>query len=211
METRASRLHRVRHLNGDEVATRLRQFASARIDWLKFRAGHDFGNSNQDFDIRPLGEFYFSSTEVPQLCVLLKRLLPEKAADITFRANKLCEHRFDLLGYSDLDYGANIDWHLDVVHRKRAPRQPWFKIEYLNFDQVGDSKITWELNRHQHFPTLAKAYWLTGNERFVQEIFSQWEHWQRENPYPVGINWASSLEVGFRCMAWTWTFFLLQE
>jgi hypothetical protein len=207
----AGRLHRVMRLNQDEVATRLRQFASARIDWLKFRAGHDFVKSNHAFDIRPLGEFLFTSTDAPLLCALLQRVLPTQAADIVLRANKLCEHRFDLLGYSDLDYGANIDWHLDVVHGKRAPRRPWFKIEYLNFDQVGDSKITWELNRHQHFPTLAKAYWLTGNEKFAQEIFAQWDQWQRENPYSVGINWASSLEVGFRCMAWTWTFFLLQE
>ncbi|HXC43643.1 MAG TPA: alginate lyase family protein [Candidatus Dormibacteraeota bacterium] len=211
MENRASRLHRVSRLNQDEVATRLRQFASARIDWLKFRAGHDFVKSNHDFDIRPLGEFFFSSTDAPLLCDLLQRVLPAQAADIVLRASKLCEHHFDLLGYSDLDYGANIDWHLDVVHGKRAPRQPWFKVEYLNFDQVGDSKITWELNRHQYFPTLAKAYWLTENDKFVQEIFAQWEQWQRENPYPVGINWASSLEVGFRCIAWTWTFFLLQE
>jgi len=210
MENRPSRLHRIRRLNQDEVATRLRQFASARIDWLKFRAGHNFVNSNHDLDIRPLGDFFFSSTEVPILCALLQRVLPAQAADIVLRANKFYEHRFDLLGYSDLDYGANIDWHLDVVHGKRAPRQPWFKIEYLNFDQVGDSKITCELNRHQHFPTLAKAYWLTGNEKFVQEVFAQSEQWQCENPYPVGINWASSLEVGFRCMAWTWTFFLLQ-
>jgi hypothetical protein len=211
MENRASRLHHATRLSRDEVATRLRQFASARVDWLKFRAGHNFVKSNHDFDIRPLGEFFFSSTEAPLLCDLLQRVLPEQAADIVLRANKLCEHRFDLLGYSGLDYGANIDWHLDVVHGKRAPRQPWFKVEYLNFDQVGDSKITWELNRHQHFPTLAKAYWLTGNDKFVQEILAQWEQWQRENPYPVGINWVSSLEVGFRCMAWTWTFFLLQE
>ena len=130
-------------------------------------------------------------------CALLKHVLPTQADDIVFGRISYVTHRFDLLGYRDLDYGADIDWHLDVVHGKRAPRQSWFKVKYLDFDQVGDSKITWELNRHQHFVTLAKAYWLTGNEKFVQEIFAQWKQWQQENPYPVGINWASSLEVGF--------------
>jgi Heparinase II/III-like protein/Heparinase II/III N-terminus len=207
----ASYLNRVKRLQRDETSTRLRQFASARIDWLKFHAGHDFVENNHGFEIQPLGQFFFGAAEAPHLCALLKRVLPEQAADIVLRANKLCEHRFDLLGYCNLDYGANIDWHLDIVHGKRAPRKPWFKIEYLNFDQVGDSKITWELNRHQHFPILAKAYWLTGNEQYVQEIFAQWEQWQRENPYPIGINWASSLEVAFRCLSWIWTFFLLQE
>jgi hypothetical protein len=211
-----SRLNRAKRLGWNEVAVRLGQFASSRIDWLKFRAGHkfletNFGKTDDILNPQPLGQFFFPSKEVPVLCEQLKRVFPEQAADIVQHADKLCKHRFDLLGYSDLDYGVNIDWHLDIVHQKSAPRKPWFKIEYLNFGQVGDAKITWELNRHQYFPVLAKAYWLTGDEKYVREIFTQLEHWQRENPYPVGINWASSLEVAFRCIAWIWTFFLLEE
>ncbi|MGA2645217.1 MAG: alginate lyase family protein [Candidatus Sulfotelmatobacter sp.] len=126
-------------------------------------------------------------------------------------AERICRHRFDLLGYENLDYGAEIDWHFDIVHGKRGPRKPWFKVKYLDFEEVGDSKITWELNRHQHFVTLAKAYWLTGNDKFAHEIFAQWTHWQKENPYAIGLNWASSLEVAFRSSSWIWTFFLLHD
>jgi hypothetical protein len=67
------------------------------------------------------------------------------------------------------------------------------------------------LNRHQHLVTLAKAYWLTGDERFAREVLAQRAHWHKQNPYPIGINWASSLEVAFRSFSWIWTFFLLQE
>ena len=102
-------------------------------------------------------------------------------------------------------------WQSDVVHGKRGPRKPWFKVKYLDFEEVGDSKITWELNRHQHFVTLAKAYWLTGDDKFAREIFAQWTHWHKENPYPLGMNWASSLEVAYRSLSWIWTLFLLQE
>ncbi|MGA8212340.1 MAG: alginate lyase family protein [Candidatus Sulfotelmatobacter sp.] len=108
-----------------------------------------------------------------------------------------------------MDYGTEIDWHLDRAHNKRAPSKPWFKIHYLDFAEVGDSKITWELNRHQHWVTLAKAYRLNGDQRFVNEIFSQWKHWHRANPYPIGINWASSLEVAFRSLSWLWVWYLL--
>ena len=80
----------------------------------------------------------------------------------------------------------------------------------LDFAEVGDSKVTWELNRHQHLVTLAKAYRLTGDRRFADEALRQWRHWQAENPYPVGINWASSLEVAFRSLSWIWTYHLLQ-
>ncbi|MGP0019170.1 MAG: alginate lyase family protein [Candidatus Sulfotelmatobacter sp.] len=207
----ASRLRRLRSMDRGEIASRMRQFVTARADELRYRAGHDFAGDSRTVDIQPAGRFFFAAGEAPVLCALLQRTLPAQAAEIVSQAHRLCEHRFDLLGYSGLDYGGQIDWHLDVVHSKRGPRVPWFKIKYLDFEQVGDSKITWELNRHQHFLTLAKAYWLTGNEQFVREIFAQWEQWQRENPYPIGMNWASSLEVAFRCLSWIWTFFLLED
>jgi len=207
----ASRLRRLRAMDRGEIASRMRQFVTARADGLRYRAGHDFASDSQIIDVQPAGRFFCGAGEAPALCALLQRVLPGQAADIVSQAQRICEHRFDLLGYSGLDYGSQIDWHLDVVHGKRGPRVPWFRIKYLDFEQVGDSKITWELNRHQHFLTLAKAYWLTGNEKFVREIFAQWEQWQRENPYPIGMNWASSLEVAFRCLSWIWTFFLLED
>lgn len=113
------------------------------------------------------------------------------------QAAKICKHRFDLLGYKDLDFGTSVDWHLDPVHGKRAPRKPWYRIPFLDFDQIGDHKIIWELNRHQHLVTLAQA-------GFRDEILAQWSHWQSENPYPIGINWASTLEVAFRALSWLW-------
>ena len=119
-------------------------------------------------------------------------------------AEKICQHRFDLLGYQDLDFGTPIDWHLDPVHGKRAPRKTWYQIPFLDFDLIGDHKIIWELNRHQHLVTLAQAWQSTQDGRFRAEILAQWTHWQRENPYPIGINWASTLEVAFRALSWLW-------
>jgi hypothetical protein len=127
------------------------------------------------------------------------------------QAEKICQHRFDLLGYADLDFGSPIDWHLDPVHHKRAPRKPWYKIPFLDFDQVGDHKIIWELNRHQHLVTLAEAWRLTKDDRFAAELRSQWDHWQGENRYPIGINWASTLEVAFRALSWLWVRHLLGD
>jgi hypothetical protein len=141
------------------------------------------------------------------------RLIPSAAAPafpdlppLTSRApaEKICRHRFDLLGYENLDFGTPIDWHFDPVHGKRAPRQPWHQIPFLDFDQVGDHKIIWELNRHQHLVTLAQA-------GFRDEIIAQWTHWQSENPYPFGINWASTLEVAFRALSLLWVRHLIGD
>lgn len=206
-----ARLDRLASMDWREIFDRLRQYSTARMDLLRFRNSADSQCAPVLTQPETFGRFFFAPTEVPALCSELKQVLPSQAESIILQAEKICNHRFDLLGYRDLSYGAEIDWHLDIVHGKRAARKPWFKVKYLDFAQVGDSKITWELNRHQHFITLAKAYRLSGNEKFVHEIFAQWTHWHRENPYPVGINWASSLEAGYRSLSWIWTFFLLQD
>jgi hypothetical protein len=52
---------------------------------------------------------------------------------------------------------------------------------------------------------------LTGDSKYAHEIFAQWKHWQAQNPYPIGINWASSLEVAFRSLSWIWVYFLLED
>lgn len=198
-------------MNRHEFFDRLRQYLTARADVLRYGSRHDFKAGPQAGPAGLEGRFFFTSAEVPSLCALLKQRFPSQAHDIVVRAEMICRHRFNLLGYENLDYGAEIDWQLDVVHGKRGPRKPWFKVKYLQFEEVGDSKITWELNRHQHFVTLAKAYLLTGDDKFAREIFEQWAHWHSQNPYPIGMNWASSLEVGYRSLSWIWTFFLLEE
>lgn len=131
-------------------------------------------------------------------------VFPEPPPYSVKQAEKICRHRFDLLGYKDLDYGTPIDWHFDPVHNKRAPRKPWHQIPFLDFDRIGDHKVIWELNRHQHLVTLAQA-------GFRDELLAQWTDWQRENPYPIGINWASTLEVAFRALSWLWVRHLIGD
>lgn len=208
----SSRLQRFMAMDRAEIAERLRQHVSARRDLIRYRLGHDFSQALGTVpDVDETGHFFFTSSELRSNLNLITSELPDQAQETVSRAKSILEHRFDLLGYENLDYGDRIDWHLDAVHRKRAKKIPWFKIRYLDYEEVGDAKITWELNRHQHFVILAKAYLLTEDPAFAREIILQWENWWEENPYPIGLNWASTLEVGFRVQAWIWTFFLLQD
>jgi glycosyltransferase involved in cell wall biosynthesis len=204
------RWDRLASMSPEELAVRLRQFATARFDWLRYKLGIDFYQEAWSRNLTGRPRFFFSPETVSAICSLLQQRFPTEAEQIVERAKRICHHHFDLLGYENVNYGEEIDWHCDRVHGKRAPRKPWFQSPYLDFAEVGDSKITWELNRHQHLVTLAKAYRLTGNENFATEIFRQWQHWQAENPYPIGLNWASSLEVAFRSLSWIWVYFLLE-
>ena len=87
-------------------------------------------------------------------------------------------------------------------HDARAPLVCWAEVPYLD-SSIGDHKIVWELNRHQWWLPLARAYWLTGDSRYARGIVDQMESWLDANPPLTGINWASMLEIGFRAISWT--------
>jgi hypothetical protein len=76
-------------------------------------------------------------------------------------------------------------------------------VPYLD-PACGDHKIIWELNRHQHWLTLGRAYWLTDDSRYRDRFVSELTSWLDANPPLTGINWASMLELGFRSLSWLW-------
>jgi len=205
-----NRLARVARMDWDEIRTRFAQECHKRGDLLRHRLG-----------MRPTvprlespsaeGNFFFKRGEAVRRAALLREHLPAEATAIVHEADEVCGHRLRLLGYENLDYGAEIDWHLDRVHGKRAPLEPWFKIPFLEFAIVGDHKVAWELNRHQHLVTLAKTWLLTRNEKYVGELIAQWRSWNKANPYPLGVNWSSTLEVAFRSLSWIWIDHLLGD
>ena len=203
-------LARLSQMDWDELKTRGEQGFYKRFDLAKYRIGLPCptdGVANHN----PWGAFFFSLDQIPSRVSLLQKYLPAEVEQIIHEADDICRHRFRLLGYENLDYGSQIDWHRDVVHGKRAPLKPWFKIDFLNFEEVGDHKIIWELNRHQHLVTLAKAWRLTHRERYATELLAQLSSWRGANPYPIGINWGSSLEVAFRSISWLWVYYLLAD
>lgn len=132
-------------------------------------------------------------------------------AELVARAKELQSGRFRLLGYTNLFFGDPIDWHLEPLSGRRAPRRHWTRIDYLDERSVGDKKVVWELNRHQHFALLGRAYLLTGDERYVRTWKNQVESWMAANPPGFGIAWASSLEVAFRAISWIWALHLCQD
>jgi len=199
------KLERLSRMDWEEVRVRVGQEFHKRGDLLMHRMGARQGairlNANS---ATGRGQFFFPGSDVSERVELVRRYLPNEADGIQREGDEICSHRFRLLGYENLDYGSDIDWHLDLVHGKRAPLDPWFKIPFLDFALVGDHKITWELNRHQHLVTLAKARLVSGDAKYALELVAQWRSWIKANPYPLGVNWGSTLEVAFRSLSWIW-------
>jgi hypothetical protein len=150
---------------------------------------------------------FFGSFQNPETTTgAFKSRFPATARALIDKADRVCAGRFDLLGYKDLSFGDPIDWQFEPLTGKRIPLLHWSKLDYLNAEVAGDKKIIWELNRHQYFMTLGQAHWLTRDERYARVFAAHLEAWMDANPPKLGINWASSLEVAFRSMAWLWAF-----
>jgi len=150
--------------------------------------------------------FALAASNHSTLAPAIHERFPHALAHATARADNLLAGRYDLLGYRDLTFpdgrGA-VDWHLDPVHGCHAPQGFWSDVPYLD-PKCGDHKIIWELNRHQHWLALGRAFWLTGDVRYRQRFLLELSSWLDANPPLTGINWASMLELGFRCISWTW-------
>lgn len=125
-------------------------------------------------------------------------------------ADALCRGEFPILGYGRLSFGIPVNWHLDAVSGQASPALHWSRINPLETARVGDSKVVWELNRHQWLLELGQAYRYTGDERYAETFARYLREWMQANPLGVGINWSSSLEVAMRLMAWCWALFLFR-
>jgi heparinase II/III-like protein len=153
---------------------------------------------------------FFEGASNSESATILNEELSDAASRIVATADQILEGRFDLLGYEDLSFGAPIDWRLDPVSGRRSPLVHWSRVNPLDPSAVGDSKVVWELNRHQWLMHLGQAYRLTGDETYARAFATYVRQWIRGNPPGMGINWASSLEVALRILSWSWALFLFR-
>lgn len=120
------------------------------------------------------------------------------------RADDICENRFDLFALKDYRINGTVDYHRDYKSGLSAPKQVFGKrINYRDSEKIGDIKYIWELNRHLFMVPLALAHHLTKEPRYIEKFESLLSEWIRQNPFMLGVNWSSSLELGIRLINWT--------
>ena len=147
--------------------------------------------------------FPANARELPDLVSRILRDFPSAREDSVARAEPILTGHYDLLGYRAVDAGRHPDWHTDPIHGRRAPLVYWADVPFLD-PAAGDHKIIWELNRHQHWLILGRAHALSGHSRFYRCFVAQLQGWLQANPPLAGTNWASMLELAFRCLSWLW-------
>lgn len=177
-------------------------------------AAHDWKRAQSELRahfLRRPSRFLIHPAQRGTIAAAIRAAFPSSADDAVQRAERILEGRHDFLAYSDLSFArpdGAIDWHLDPVHRRRAPAAFWRRVPYLD-PRVGDHKVIWELNRHQHWLALGRAAWLTGNARYAAAATQELRSWMTANPPLAGINWSSMLELAFRSISWVWALHFL--
>lgn len=101
-------------------------------------------------------------------------------------------------------------WHAGFQTENDWPLSFCYDLDYKQRDDVGDARTNWELNKHFQFVLLAKNYRASGDRRYLEELETLFEDWNRRNPFLWGISWTSIMEFGIRCSNWCYTYCFLK-
>jgi hypothetical protein len=177
-------------LSPTELAGLFRPALTSARD-LRTRVQHRL---NQAFFITPEGR--------PSYVDAIRRMNACRHDDLLTAADAVCRGHFDLMGHAFDFTDRPIDWHVSPDTGRSWPRIRWNRITLYGPSAAGDIKFTWELNRHQFWPTLGRAAWLTGDTRYAETWVRQMTGWLDDNPPEIGVNWLSNLEHAVRLLNW---------
>ena len=127
------------------------------------------------------------------------------------RAERITEHHFDLFNLEDKYLGDPIIWNCDHKRSQDTPMTFSAALDYRDVNEAGDCKFVWEPNRHHQLVVLGRAYRLSGDIRFANAVVEQLGSWLKQNPFGLGMNWRSGLELGIRLINWVWAVDLVED
>ncbi len=103
------------------------------------------------------------------------------------------------------------NWHAGFQTKNEWPLEFSYSVEYKQRDDIGDARTNWELNRHFQFAMLAKNYFASREEKYLNEFVELFDDWNNKNPFLWGISWTSVMEVAIRCSNWSYAYCFLCE
>jgi hypothetical protein len=125
------------------------------------------------------------------------------AAAYAAAAGRIAEGWLDIFALRGVDAGMPPRWNRDPKTGIEAPLAFGKTLDYRDTGLVGDSKYLWEPNRHLHLVTLAQAWRLTQDAKYLAALREQLDSWFLACPFALGPNWASALEVAIRLVNWS--------
>ncbi|MCW5838554.1 MAG: heparinase II/III family protein [Anaerolineales bacterium] len=136
----------------------------------------------------------------PAAPAVLRRLLGTRQREVLAAADEVLRGQVRLFGGPPRR----------LALARRTPQQHW--TQYTRSLPDGeDIKPVWELGRLGWATLLARAYWLSGDERYARAWWQRVQRFLAANPVNCGPHWSSAQEVALRLLALSFSFNLLAE
>ena len=117
----------------------------------------------------------------------------------------------DLFGIFDYQKYKNR-WNAGFQTENMWPTSVFsYDIPIKQREDIGDIRTNWELNRHYQFSGLAKNYYLTNDERYLNELILLFNDWNKNNLFLHGVEWTSAMEVAIRLVSWSYTYAFIEK
>ncbi|MEZ4762958.1 MAG: alginate lyase family protein [Calditrichia bacterium] len=220
----AKYVSKLRKMSTAEITFRVKQVARNRTETLSWKASGGNGSApdlfvprwvaNWDVQKHPFPapdlQFFGLSGDASTLNSEFNSSFFGKLDDVRVAADLLLAHNFNLLGLQ-VQLPEKIQWNVNPQTGNSYPLNHFSQMDTFNTDKFGDVKYVWELNRHQFFIEVAKAYYLTGEEKYAEKIWQWLESWFAQVPHKYGINHTSVLEHAVRIFSWIWSYYFTQN
>ncbi len=215
---------RLGKMSSDEIRFRVKQLARNRMETLRWKLSGGNGGHPQLFvpqwvQARDTGRHPFPDPAVPFFGLMedpevletaFQNYFGEKTGQVLRDADELLAHRFRLLGLN-VQLPDPIRWNENPQTGQPYPLHHFSQMDTFNTAQYGDVKYVWELNRHQFFIEVGKAYLLSRDEKYAEKIWQWLESWFEQVPYKFGIHHTSVLEHAVRIFSWIWAYYFTRH
>jgi len=118
-----------------------------------------------------------------------------------FKKTALYDNKINIFG-REFDYSNDkIDWHRDIFSDTTFPLTFSKKIN-IRSNPIASAKNVWEINRLQFLPRIAINYKISGKKEYLRQYIQILSSWIDGNPYLMGVNWYSNIEINIRLINW---------
>lgn len=116
-------------------------------------------------------------------------------------AGKILRGTLPYFGRLSFACGFPPNWFQNPVTGQRvSPNRPWTGMRFAS-DDYGDLKFILEPSRFLFVYPLARAYAITGDDRFAEAFWTALEDWARHSPPMSGPLWICGQESSLRILA----------
>ncbi|MGA8868531.1 MAG: alginate lyase family protein [Candidatus Sulfotelmatobacter sp.] len=150
--------------------------------------------------------FFFSDSQTLGSAIR-KAVGVAKEELILAEAGSVLGGKLPFFGQLSLDCRFPPQWFRNPVTGQRvSPRQPWTKMRFAAAS-YGDLKFILEPSRFLFVYPLARAYAVSGDERYPQAFWNAIEDWARSSPPMTGPLWICGQECSLRILAWSFALY----